>query len=90
MFAARRKSRVHISGGQFIARLANHFGLLTAEILGGLTVIAYDSWGVDLAERGVTFTPYSQTHVPYQRRVRRMTDEASTFVAQQDPQHPDP
>ncbi|GKB16086.1 hypothetical protein Tco_0850009 [Tanacetum coccineum] len=37
-FAARRKSGAHISGGQFVARLAEHFGLLTAEILGGLTV----------------------------------------------------
>ncbi|GKA63849.1 hypothetical protein Tco_0763455 [Tanacetum coccineum] len=40
LFAARRKSRAHISGGQFVARLAGHFGLLTEEILGGLTVIA--------------------------------------------------
>ncbi|GJU45018.1 hypothetical protein Tco_1202284 [Tanacetum coccineum] len=37
LFAAGRKSGVHISGGQFVARLAEHFGLLTAEILGGLT-----------------------------------------------------
>ncbi|GJW89889.1 hypothetical protein Tco_0167442 [Tanacetum coccineum] len=37
-FAAGRKSRTHISGGQFVARLAEHFGLLTAKILGGLTV----------------------------------------------------
>ncbi|GJY20238.1 hypothetical protein Tco_0392804 [Tanacetum coccineum] len=37
-FAARRKSEAHISCGQFVARLAEHFGLLTAEILGGLTV----------------------------------------------------
>ncbi|GKB01690.1 hypothetical protein Tco_0829734, partial [Tanacetum coccineum] len=39
-FAAGRKSGAHIFGGQFVARLAEHFGLLTAEILGGLTVIA--------------------------------------------------
>ncbi|GJS19215.1 hypothetical protein Tco_0447847 [Tanacetum coccineum] len=37
LFAAGRKSGAHISGGQFVARLAEHFGLLTAEILGGLT-----------------------------------------------------
>ncbi|GKE98605.1 hypothetical protein Tco_0021956, partial [Tanacetum coccineum] len=37
-FTAGRKSRAHISGGQFVARLAEHFRLLTAEILGGLTV----------------------------------------------------
>ncbi|GKE32705.1 hypothetical protein Tco_1452027, partial [Tanacetum coccineum] len=40
LFSAGRKSRAHISGGQFVARLAEHFGLLTVEILGGLTVIA--------------------------------------------------
>ncbi|GKD11883.1 hypothetical protein Tco_1196290 [Tanacetum coccineum] len=37
-FAARRKSGAHISSGQFIARLHEHFGLLTAEILRGLIV----------------------------------------------------
>ncbi|GJZ65328.1 hypothetical protein Tco_0622024 [Tanacetum coccineum] len=36
-FAAGRKSGAHISGGQFVSRLAEHFGLLTAEILRGLT-----------------------------------------------------
>ncbi|GKE42015.1 hypothetical protein Tco_1469299, partial [Tanacetum coccineum] len=40
LFAARRKSRALIFGGQFIARLAEHFGLLTEERLRGLTVIA--------------------------------------------------
>ncbi|GKF71662.1 hypothetical protein Tco_0207776 [Tanacetum coccineum] len=33
LFTARRKSGAHISGGQFVARLAKHFRLLTAEIL---------------------------------------------------------
>ncbi|GJX39504.1 hypothetical protein Tco_0252807 [Tanacetum coccineum] len=37
LFAARRKSGAHISGGQFVARLAEHFRLLTVEILGGMT-----------------------------------------------------
>ncbi|GKE44400.1 hypothetical protein Tco_1471684 [Tanacetum coccineum] len=32
-FAAGRKSGAHISGGQFVARLAEHFGLLTAGYL---------------------------------------------------------
>ncbi|GJY53267.1 hypothetical protein Tco_0444931 [Tanacetum coccineum] len=32
-FAARRKSGAHISGGQFVARLAAYFGLLTPKIL---------------------------------------------------------
>ncbi|GJR25300.1 hypothetical protein Tco_1101532 [Tanacetum coccineum] len=40
LFATGRMSGAHISRGQFVARLADHFGLLTAEILGGLTVIA--------------------------------------------------
>ncbi|GJZ34681.1 hypothetical protein Tco_0580498 [Tanacetum coccineum] len=38
----------------------------------------------------VTYMPYSYTHVPYQGRVRRMTDEASTSAAQQEHQKPDP
>ncbi|GJY46068.1 hypothetical protein Tco_0435131, partial [Tanacetum coccineum] len=33
LFAARRKSGAHISSGQFVARLAEHFRLLTAKIL---------------------------------------------------------
>ncbi|GKF83760.1 hypothetical protein Tco_0248658, partial [Tanacetum coccineum] len=49
-FAAGRKSRAHIFGGQFIARLAEHFGLLTAEILGGLTVIALEILIIDMGE----------------------------------------
>ncbi|GJS48756.1 hypothetical protein Tco_0598877 [Tanacetum coccineum] len=35
LFAARRKSGAHISGGQFVARLAEHFGLLTAWVAVG-------------------------------------------------------
>ncbi|GJZ03806.1 hypothetical protein Tco_0537081 [Tanacetum coccineum] len=50
LFAAGRKSGAHISGGQFIARLAEHFGLLTAEILQGLTVIALELLIIDMAE----------------------------------------
>ncbi|GKB79226.1 hypothetical protein Tco_0946121 [Tanacetum coccineum] len=38
----------------------------------------------------VTYTLYSKTHVPYQRRVRRRTDGASNSVAKQDQQQPDP
>ncbi|GKE78459.1 hypothetical protein Tco_1544579 [Tanacetum coccineum] len=50
LFTARRKSKAHISGGQFVARLAEHFGLLTAEILGGLTVIALELSVIDMEE----------------------------------------
>ncbi|GKA45323.1 hypothetical protein Tco_0738119 [Tanacetum coccineum] len=50
LFAAGRKSGAHISGGQFVARLAEHFGLLTAEILGELTVITPELPVIDMAE----------------------------------------
>ncbi|GKG33292.1 hypothetical protein Tco_0433451, partial [Tanacetum coccineum] len=49
-FAAGRKCRAHIFGGQFVARLAKHFGLLTAKILGGLTVIAPELPIIDMGE----------------------------------------
>ncbi|GJX29290.1 hypothetical protein Tco_0237369, partial [Tanacetum coccineum] len=39
-FVARRKSEALISGGHFVARLAEHFGLLTEEGLQRLTIIA--------------------------------------------------
>ncbi|GJS81293.1 hypothetical protein Tco_0747834 [Tanacetum coccineum] len=39
---------------------------------------------------GVSYTPYAQIHVLYQRHVRQRTGKASTSVAQQDPQQPDP
>ncbi|GJX98746.1 hypothetical protein Tco_0355765, partial [Tanacetum coccineum] len=50
-FATGRKSEAHISGGQFVGRLAQHFRLLTAEILGGLTVIALELQMIDMAEQ---------------------------------------
>ncbi|GJW90380.1 hypothetical protein Tco_0167933 [Tanacetum coccineum] len=50
LFSAGRKSGAHISGGQFVARLAEHFGLLTVEILRGLTVIAPELSIIDMAE----------------------------------------
>ncbi|GJT55992.1 hypothetical protein Tco_0991046 [Tanacetum coccineum] len=49
-FTVRRKSEAHISRRQFVARLAEHFGLLTTEILGGLTVIALELPIIDMAE----------------------------------------
>ncbi|GJT55147.1 hypothetical protein Tco_0990201 [Tanacetum coccineum] len=184
LFSAGRKSGAHISGGQFVARLTEHFGLLTAEILGGLTICAQfdDTWawvamglerqpvaaagalavaedapiiyeggqadpapeqaphqppspppadartmpqrmarleevvheirrglteqrevfdataydfsrfntwvttrlGRMMDRAGVTYTPYAQTHVSYQRRVRQRTGKANTSAAQQD------
>ncbi|GKA96418.1 hypothetical protein Tco_0818513 [Tanacetum coccineum] len=173
LYAAGRKSGDHISGGQFVTRLAEHFGLLTAEILGGLTAwvamrperqpdaaagapadaedapivdegdqavlapvqapqqppppssapartmpqrmdrleedvqeirgalteqrevidaVAHDffrfsTWAITglgwmINRAGVTYTPYSQTHVSFQRRTRQRTNGASTSAAQ--------
>ncbi|GKB57302.1 hypothetical protein Tco_0913488, partial [Tanacetum coccineum] len=50
LFAIGRKSNAHISDGLFVARLAQHFGLLTTEILGGLIVIAPKIPIIDIAE----------------------------------------
>ncbi|GJT85086.1 hypothetical protein Tco_1066803 [Tanacetum coccineum] len=50
LFAAGRKSGAHISGEQFVARLAEHFRLLTVEILQGLTVMAPALPVIDMAE----------------------------------------
>ncbi|GKG15908.1 hypothetical protein Tco_0358231 [Tanacetum coccineum] len=49
-FATGRKSGALISGGQFIARLADHFGLLTKERLQGLTVTAPALPIIDMTE----------------------------------------
>nr|GEU44588.1 hypothetical protein [Tanacetum cinerariifolium] len=49
-FAAERKSGALVLGGQFIARLAEHFGLLTEERLQGLTVIAPALLIIDITE----------------------------------------
>ncbi|GKA59946.1 hypothetical protein Tco_0759259 [Tanacetum coccineum] len=50
LFAAGRKSGALISRGQFVARLAEHFGLLTEERLRGLTVIAPALLVIDMDE----------------------------------------
>ncbi|GKE50101.1 hypothetical protein Tco_1481359 [Tanacetum coccineum] len=49
-FTAGSKSEAHISGGQLVARLAKHCGLLTAEILRGLTVISLELPIIDMGE----------------------------------------
>ncbi|GKC03127.1 hypothetical protein Tco_0994737, partial [Tanacetum coccineum] len=49
-FASGRKSGAYISGGQYVARLAEHFGLLTTEILRGLTVIAPELPIIDIGK----------------------------------------
>ncbi|GJT91730.1 hypothetical protein Tco_1080575 [Tanacetum coccineum] len=50
LFASRRKQGAMISGGQYVARLGEHFGLLTEERLQGLTVIAPALPIIDMAE----------------------------------------
>ncbi|GKD23159.1 hypothetical protein Tco_1224862 [Tanacetum coccineum] len=59
LFASGRKQGAMIFGGQYIARLAEHFGLLTEVRLQGLTVISLALSIIDMAElegdtRGVT------------------------------------
>ncbi|GJT48260.1 ribonuclease H-like domain-containing protein [Tanacetum coccineum] len=49
-FTTGRKSESHISGGQFMGRLAQLFGLLTTEIFQGLTVISPELPIIDMAE----------------------------------------
>ncbi|GKC31654.1 hypothetical protein Tco_1038948 [Tanacetum coccineum] len=49
-FASGRKRGDMISEGQYVARLAEHFGLLTEERLQGLTVIALALPIIDMAE----------------------------------------
>ncbi|GJW34506.1 hypothetical protein Tco_0054538 [Tanacetum coccineum] len=49
-FSSRRKRGALISGGQFVARLYEHFGLLTEERLQGLTVIVRYLQVIDMAE----------------------------------------
>ncbi|GJT62267.1 hypothetical protein Tco_1005800 [Tanacetum coccineum] len=154
LFSLGRKQGAMISGWQFVARLANHFGLLTEERLQGLTVFAPALPVIDMAKlpdaaagapgsdedapivdegdqavpapihgalveqrevigamardfsiftvwaasgitqlldsARVTYTPYYETHIPYQRGVRCRTDGASTSATQQDQQQPDP
>ncbi|GKE85795.1 hypothetical protein Tco_1559537, partial [Tanacetum coccineum] len=97
-FAAGRKSGALISGGQFVARLAEHFGLLTEERLQGLTVTALllpiinmasmEPGGGDEDEEMPQAVPPPPRTQEYQRRnVKCRTDSASTSAA---PQQPDP
>ncbi|GJW78643.1 hypothetical protein Tco_0140325 [Tanacetum coccineum] len=55
LFASGRKQGAMISEGQFVARLAEHFGLLTKERLQGLTMIVRDLPVIDMAELVAAF-----------------------------------
>nr|GEV58931.1 hypothetical protein [Tanacetum cinerariifolium] len=50
LFPSGRKHGAMISGGQYVARLADHFGLLTEERLQGLTMIVQELPVIDMAE----------------------------------------
>ncbi|GKG16293.1 hypothetical protein Tco_0358616, partial [Tanacetum coccineum] len=50
LFSSERKRKAMISGGQFVASLAKHFGMLTEERLQGLTVIVQDLPMIDMDE----------------------------------------
>ncbi|GJT15612.1 hypothetical protein Tco_0874318 [Tanacetum coccineum] len=68
---------------EVIDAMARNFSRFSTWAITGL------AWMMDKAE--VAYVPYSETHVPYQRRrVRQRTGEASTSATQQDPQEPDP
>ncbi|GJU41692.1 hypothetical protein Tco_1194649 [Tanacetum coccineum] len=58
---------------EVIDAMARDFSIFSTWVVTGLRRM------MDMA--GVTYIPYSQTHVPYQRRVRRRTDKASTSAA---------
>nr|GEV60798.1 hypothetical protein [Tanacetum cinerariifolium] len=50
MFASGRKHEAMISGGNFVARLAEHFGLLTEQRLQGLTMIVWNLPMIDMVK----------------------------------------
>ncbi|GKE18784.1 hypothetical protein Tco_1426361 [Tanacetum coccineum] len=118
MFASGRKRGAMISGGQFVARLAKHFGLLT-EFVRSLMILRlgvarleedvhgmrgalgeqrkvldsmaryfsrFTTWTVTGLSRmmdhvGVRYSSYSDFQIPYVRRTRRRTNDASTIAA---------
>ncbi|GKB82905.1 hypothetical protein Tco_0949800 [Tanacetum coccineum] len=49
-YASSRKRGAQMSRGHFVARLADHFGLLTKERLHGLTVVVCDLTVIDMDE----------------------------------------
>ncbi|GJR21179.1 hypothetical protein Tco_0969706 [Tanacetum coccineum] len=55
LFALGRKQGALISGGQFVAHLAEHFGLLTKKRLQGLMVIAAED--APIADEGAPIVP---------------------------------
>ncbi|GJS38418.1 hypothetical protein Tco_0563461 [Tanacetum coccineum] len=87
LFTAGRKSRAHISSGQFVGRLAEEFGLLTAKILGGLTVIAPELPIIDMTE-----LPVATAGAPAVAEDAPIIDEGgqADLAPEQAPQQPPP
>ncbi|GJT74947.1 hypothetical protein Tco_1041672 [Tanacetum coccineum] len=121
-FDSGRKHRAMISRGQFVARLAEHFGICDelddtwAWVASGLerqpniaagaleyaeqrdvldsmacNFSRFTTWTVTslslmIDRSGVRYTSYSDYRIPYQRRTRHRSDDASTSAQQQ----PDP
>ncbi|GJS92527.1 hypothetical protein Tco_0799495 [Tanacetum coccineum] len=85
---ARLEEDVHeIRGGsaeqrEVIGAMARDFSRFTVWATSGIAQL-FDS-------ARVTYTPYSKPRIPYQRRVRQRTGEASTSTTQHDQQQPDP
>nr|GEW17828.1 hypothetical protein [Tanacetum cinerariifolium] len=73
--------RVLAEQREVIDAMARDFSIFTVWAAGGITHL--------LDSTKASYTPYFVTHIPYQRRIRRRTNNASTFTAQQDPHQPD-
>nr|GEW53778.1 hypothetical protein [Tanacetum cinerariifolium] len=58
---------------EVIGTMAKDFLRFTIWVTGGIPQL--------LDSARISYTPYSETRIPYQRRVRRRTDEASTSTA---------
>ncbi|GJS70484.1 hypothetical protein Tco_0703325 [Tanacetum coccineum] len=87
LFAAGRKSGALITRGQFVARLAEHFGLLTEERLQCLTVIAPALPVIDIAK-----LPDAAAGAPEATKDAPVVDEGGQAVPApvQAPQQPPP
>nr|GEW94754.1 hypothetical protein [Tanacetum cinerariifolium] len=69
-FALGRKRGLMISKGQFVARLAEHFGLLTKERLQELTIIVQDLPVVDMAVLAVPTLMQAHQQPPATAQIR--------------------
>ncbi|GJS52978.1 hypothetical protein Tco_0626340 [Tanacetum coccineum] len=82
-FAVDKEEDVHeirralVEQREVINAMARDFSRFIVWVAGGIAQL--------LDSTRASYTPYSDTHIPYQRRVRRKTDSASTSAAQQDP-----